>query len=322
MGYFLNFQAVFLNNLTTRYGLMNIGYVIALHALYGTTLTVSKALVALAAPIMIIGIRMTTAGGLMLTLRSIAAGRMFRISRELLPYVLQIALFNIYLPYVLRYWSLQYISVSKSSLFFNLTPMVSYIISYFMGLQKQCWRKWLGIGISFTGFLPMILDNNATENIAGGLGFVSLPELAMFGAIISLSYSWIIVQKAVKEFPASPLTINGSSMLIGGILALITSFFFTTDTTIISPWQFVGLLAYVIIITNFIFYNAQAVLLKHFSTTIIALASLSAPLFATLTGSIFLGEAITWQFLLSTILLGIGIFIFYQTELPSNKKKS
>jgi drug/metabolite transporter (DMT)-like permease len=301
---------------------MNIGYVIAINALYGTTLTASKALVGLAAPIMIIGIRMTTAGSLMLILRSIAAGRLFKVSKELWPYILQIAIFNIYIPYVLRYWSLQYISVSKSSLFFNLTPLISYIIAYFMGLQKQSARKWLGITISFVGFLPMISDNPASESAGGYLfGFISKPELAMFSAIVSLSYSWIIMQKAVKQFPASPLTINGISMLIGGVLALITSYFFTTDTTISNPWQFVGLLSFVIIVTNFICYNAQAVLLKHFSTTIIALASLSAPLFATLTGALFLGEAITWRFLLSTAMLAVGIFIFYQAEYTTSHQK-
>lgn len=292
---------------------MNIGYVIALQALYGTTLTASKILVSFAAPVLIIAIRMITSGSLLLTYQAYKKHTLLNLEKIVWFYILQFALFNIYLPYVLRYWSLQYLSVSKTALFFYLTPLVSYALSCLVGIQASCKRKWLGIAISFIGFLPTLLISSSTENIGGAIGFISLPEMAMFIAIIAQSYSWIVMQKIAKSH-VNTTTVNGLSMLIGGLLALATSIILNNDFTIQAPWEFLGWLAFVIIVTNFIFYNAQAILLKHFSATIIALTGLCAPLIATLTSAMILNEPITWQFWFSSITLGLGVYIFYKTE--------
>jgi len=292
---------------------MNISYAIALQALYGTTLTASKVLVSFAAPILIIGIRMITAGGLLLGYQATWQPKVLKISREAWPYILQFAFFNIYLPYVLRYWSLQYLSVNKISLFLYLTPLVSYILSCLLGLQQSSYRKWIGITISFAGFVPSMFDHSSVENVGYQLGFFSLAEIAMFIAIVAQSYSWIVMQRIAKTH-LNVTTVNGLSMLLGGLLALATSFILNEPFTINNPWAFSGWLAFVIIVTNIIFYNAQAILLKHFSATIIALTGLCAPLVATLTSALVLHEPITWQFLFSSTLLAIGVYIFYKTE--------
>lgn len=292
---------------------MNIGYVIALQALYGTTLTASKILVSFAAPVLIIAIRMISSGSLLLCYQAFKKNTLFKYNKVVWFYILQFALFNIYLPYVLRYWSLQYLNVSKTALFFYLTPLISYALSCLVGIQASSNRKWLGISISFIGFLPTLLLHSASENIGGSLGFISLPELAMFTAIVAQSYSWIVMQKIAKSH-INTTTVNGLSMLIGGIFALFTTLLLNTSFIINAPWEFLGWLSFVIIVTNFIFYNAQAILLKHFSATIIALTGLCAPLIATLTSSIILHEPITPQFWFSSITLGIGVYIFYQTE--------
>lgn len=301
---------------------MTIGYAIALQALYGTTLTASKILVSFAAPILIIGIRMTSAGCLLLGYQTILQRKSLKISNQAWPYVLQFAFFNIYLPYVLRYWSLQYLSVNKISLFLYLTPLISYILSCILGIQQSSYRKWIGIIISFAGFLPSMFDHNDLENLGYQLGFFSMAEIAMFVAIIAQSYSWIVMQKVAKN-NLDVTTVNGLSMLIGGLLALISSFILNESFVIQNPLVFSSWLTFVILVTNVIFYNAQAILLKRFSATIIALTGLCAPLVATLTSAIILQEPITWQFLFSSSLLAIGVYVFYKTEkilLPENIK--
>lgn len=290
-----------------------IGSVITLNALYGTTLTASKLLVSLAPPVFLIGIRMTTAGTLLLFSQIWIRRKFLAINKSLWPDILQVAIFNIYLPYTLRYWSLQYLTVSKTALFFNLTPLVTYVIAYLLGLEKQCPRKWLAIIISFAGFIPIILNNSPLEAAFCTTEIIPLPELAMFAAIVSLSYSWIVMQKIAKRSDET-IMINGMSMLIAGFLALITSALVDNSIAISRPWEMLGWLAFVIVITNFICYNWQTILLKYFSTTVMALASLVAPLVATLTSAIFLGEPITWQFCFATLTLALGIWIFYRTE--------
>lgn len=293
---------------------MHIGYVIALQALYGTTLTASKIIVSLCSPCLLIGIRMTIAGLVLLLYKSLINHKSLYLPRSIWLNLTQLAIFNIYLPYVLRYWAIQYLSVSSTALFFNLTPLFCYLIAYSLGMQKQSLKRWIGLIVSVTGLLPMIICN---QGVVNGCKLVSqnlfLPELAMLGAVLSLSYGWIVMQRTVQQ-NASPIIANGISMLLGGFLSLGTSLAIGENTAITAPYTLFSWLSFIIIVTNFICYNAQAMLLKYFNATTVALASLAAPLFATITSVILLGETIHWSFYLSASMLALGIYIFYQAD--------
>ena len=293
---------------------MNIGYVIALQALYGTTLTASKIIVSLCSPCLLIGIRMSIAGIILLLYKGLIDRKNLLLPKNSWGLLVQLTVFNIYLPYILRYWAIQYISVSTSALFFNLTPLFCYLIAYSLGLQHQSLRRWIGMAISIAGLLPMII---CSQSIPGDCQSISqiwlLPELAMLGAILSLSYGWIVMQKAVQQ-NINPIIANGTSMLLGGILAFGTSLIVGESTVISAPYTLISWLSFIIIVTNFICYNAQAILLKYFNATTVALASLTAPLFATITSVMLIGENLHWSFYLSASSLAIGIYIFYQSD--------
>jgi drug/metabolite transporter (DMT)-like permease len=257
---------------------------------------------------------MSLAGLFLLLYKSLINHKSLQLPKQSWLNLAQLAVFNIYLPYVLRYWAIQYLSVSSTALFFNLTPLFCYLIAYSLGLQKQSLRRGIGLIISVTGLLPMIICNQtATGSCQSITSNWFLPELAMLGAVLSLSYGWIVMQKTVQQ-NASPVIANGVSMLLGGFLSLGTSLIVGENMTITDPYKLFGWLSFIIIVTNFICYNAQAILLKYFNATTVSLASLAAPLFATITSIILLGETIHWSFYISASLLALGIYIFYQAD--------
>jgi drug/metabolite transporter (DMT)-like permease len=268
-------------------------------------------------PIFFVGVRMIAAG-LLLTCGWVWYHRGFpKIAKEDRWKFSAIILFHIYAAYVLDLWALQGLTSFKSSFFFNLSPFITALLSYLIFSERLTAKKWLGLSIGFLGFIPELMQNIPQEEMFGSVLFLSMPELAMLGAVISSCYGWTIMRDLMQTNRYSPVEINGIGMLGGGILALFTSLFFEGWHPIpVTNWiPFVALTAAIIIIVNGIFYNWYGSLLKTYTATFLSFAGFLCPLFAALFGVIFLHEQLTWTFFFSCAVVAIGLYLFYQEEL-------
>lgn len=281
--------------------------------LYGCTFTISKILISFAPPMFVIGIRMTIAGGLLTILAYFFNKYRDRFDRRSWGYLAQVSFFGICLPYLLRYWSLQFLPVIKTAIIYNMAPFGTFIFSYFLLKERSSIRKWLGLSIGFAAILPVLIAGRDLG--AHAIGFLSWPEIAMLCAVMSFSYGWIVMKKLVLHSKASPFAINGISMFFGGICALLVSGAFEVNQTISSPSHFFMWLALIILITNVICYNMYAYLLTHYSATLLSLAGLMAPVSAAITSWYWFGEKLTQDTVLSAILVLIGFGVFYYEEL-------
>ena len=293
---------------------MNVLLIFLLYALNGTTFTVSKILVGHSSPIFIVGIRMIIAGLALLGYYRFVLGKKIKVPRKAIIYLVQSTLCNIFIPYCLRYWALQYVTATKTSFFYNLLPFITHTLACLIGIEKGSWKKTTALFIGCLGIIPILLSNPCTEDVLGCFYFVSLPELALLGTVTAFAYSWIVIQKIVKTYRVSPFLLNGINMFCGGVLAMIVSLIFETNHTISAPIEFAWWLLIIIIITNFICYNLYAVLLKNFSTTLISFASLTMPFFAALSGWAYFGESVSWHNFISSAMTLIGLYIFYKAE--------
>ncbi len=289
--------------------------ILILYALSASSFTISKAVLVYSKPIFFIGIRMVIAGTLLLSYYLIKK-ETWNISRKYWLRFALIVLLHIYLAFVLDLVALDYMTSFKGAFIYNLSPFVTALCSYFYFDEHMTWKKWLGLGIGFTGFLPMLIAHVPDEKVVGGIGFISWPEIMMVGSVISAVIGWIIVRSLVKD-GYSPFFINGTGMLCGGILALITSPIFETwDATLVTDWRsFFYLLFLIIFFVNIIFYNFYGYLLKSYTATFLSFAGFISPLFAALFGWFFLGESIKWYFFLSVFVVVVGLTLFYQEEL-------
>ena len=169
--------------------------------------------------------------------------------------------------------------------------------------------------------LPTLIAAAPTEDVAGGIGFISWPELSIIASVSSLAYGWIILRKLIKDKDYPPVLVNGLSMFAGGLLALITSALVESEACVVDSTRFFDILALIIIFSNVIGHNMYGWLLRFYTPTFLAFASFLTPIFAAFYAWLLIGETIAWHFYLSTSLVIVGLAIFYHGELKSQKEE-
>ena len=83
-----------------------------------------------------------------------------------------------------------------------------------------------------------------------------------------------------------------------------------SELSALGSWNVIGLLAYTIIVGNFLGYTLYATVLKRYSATLVSLAGFSYPIFAAIIAYFALGETVTWQFVAAAGVIFIGLVVF------------
>lgn len=285
-----------------------------LYTLFASSFTTGKLLSGQTTPIFLTGIRMILGGGILLLYQYFSKKQKQSLTWHDLISLLQIMLFGVYFNYILRFWALAFLPSFKTCFFFNFSPFLSSLYSYFAFNERLSKNQWLGLLIGFIGMIPMLVSNNNDIALTETF-FISLPEIAVLISVAMHSYSWILVRHLVKERHYTPTFINSTTMTLGGILALITSLSCETIPVIHHKANFYTWLLFVVLVSNVFCHNLYGHLLKTYTATFLAFCSFLTPLFAAVLGSVFLGETIGNAFYLSSIVVFAGLYLFYQDEL-------
>jgi len=297
--------------------------IIILYGLFGSSFVFGKILLEYATPLFLTGARFTIGGLVLLAYQYWHPRQQFKFKLKHIWWYAQIVILGILITYVLRFWALGDMPAAKTNFLYNLSPFMSSLFSYFIFGETMSKRRWLGLAIGCTGLLPILLSSTPVEEAIGGIIFLSWPEIAIIVSVATHTYSWIILRKLVKDKSYSPMMVNGITMTTGGLLALILSFFIEGFTPIATAniGIFSILLAAVILISNIICYNLYGYLLKKYTATFLSFAGFLGPLFTAFYGWIFLSETVTWHFYLSSVIVFIGLYLFYQEELQDRSKE-
>lgn len=284
--------------------------------IWSTSFSIGKITLLHSSPLYLTGVRMFLAGIIIMAFLAFFRRQDLRLKKGQLGTLLLLALMAVYITNVLEFWGLQYLTAAKSCFIYSLSPFLSALFSYLQFKEKVTVKKMLGLTIGFIGFLPVMLERGRSEIAVGGVGIFSWPEIAMMGAVVASVYGWVLLRKLGKE-GMSPIMANGSAMSIGGLLALMHSWFlgervFFPVEDSLSFFQGVFCL---IIVSNLICYNLYGWLLKRFTATFLSIAGLMTPLFAAFFGYFLLGESISMIFFLSMGVIGIGLWLVYAEEL-------
>ncbi|NGX39424.1 MAG: S-adenosylmethionine/S-adenosylhomocysteine transporter [Chlamydiae bacterium] len=293
--------------------------VVLMYATWSSVFTFGKVVLTYTTPLFLTSVRMLLAGVLMLAYITLRKRSSFRMGRAQWLSIGLLALMSIFLTNVLEFWGLQYLSAAKTCFIYSLSPFFAALFSYLHFKEKMTRRKWLGMGIGVLGVVPVLITQTGSEELLNAFSFFTWPTLAIMGAALFSVYGWVILRLVVKDHEISPIMANGSSMLLGGTMALITSLFVDTWNPVpvasggMTPFVF-GTLG-MTFLYNIVCYNLYGWMLKRFTATFLSFMGLLSPVFASLTGWIFLGELPSWQILLSTGVVSIGLWIVYQAEL-------
>lgn len=293
--------------------------VFLLYALFGSVFTIGKFALECAQPFFIVGSRMTFAGILLLAFQFFRDRNSLKIDGYIALRLGLLAFFSIFLTNICEFWGLKYLTSGKTCLLYSFSPFISALLSYFVLSETLSRTKWIGLIAGFLGFIP-ILTTQSSEELAAGTFFIfSWPELAVIVAAAASVYGWILIRQLIKEKGMSPFSINGYSMLFGGIMSLAWSFLMENASwTPLPVTNYVGFLESalaLLLISNFICYNLYGHLLKSYTATFMSFAGFTTPIFAALFGWFFLGETMPWQFWLSLTAVFLSLYIFHREEI-------
>jgi drug/metabolite transporter (DMT)-like permease len=289
--------------------------IILMYAVLSLTFIVAKKTLFYADPYFIIGFRMILAGGLFLSLQYLFDRKNFCVKRNDVWLFLKTALFYIYLAFIPEFWALQKLSASKVTIIYSITPFIVAILAYFIASETLTRKKVIGMLIGFGGIIPILMSPDMNTN-ASELLSVSAREGSLLLAVFAGAYGWFPIKKLMKRGYKLPM-INGITMLIGGIGAMITSFSIEGICVAhVSSWpQFLFWIMLLIIIANGIFYHMYGWHLRKYSFIVLSFTGFLCPIFGSFFGWLLLGEQITIHHFLSLLIIGAGLFLFYTDEL-------
>ncbi len=287
--------------------------IIAIYALLATTFVIAKLALSFAHPFFLIGVRMTLAGLILGGWLALTSFKKLKIQKEDLFSFLKIAFFHVFLAFSCEFWSLQSLSSAKTNLIYTSTPFIAAVLSYFILGERLSWKKTLGLVLGLIGLMPVTFMHD--EGLTSGWLQEMIPEAILMVAVISASYAWFEIKKMMNK-GYSLVLINGSAMLLGGIASLVSSalFFGSESFYVAQPVEFFKYVALMIVVSNLIFYNAYAWLMKKYSITFLTFAGFLSPVFGAIYGHTLLGEQIGWQYACSLAMITLALYIFYQEE--------
>ncbi|MGG7033781.1 MAG: DMT family transporter [Flavobacterium sp.] len=194
---------------------------------------------------------------------------------------------------------------SLTAILSSMSPMVIFIGSIMMGLQKPSFKGFLGLIIGFLGVafifrdgLEAILD----PNYGIGILFLSIAILAWSAGVI---YSKIKIQRT------DVIALNlFYQFLISAVIQIILAFIFSNNVNV-NDWSARSILATIYlaffgsVLTFFCYHYA----LKRITTIQISILSYINTIIAIFCGWLFLGEIITLEIILATVMIIFGVFI-------------
>jgi drug/metabolite transporter (DMT)-like permease len=293
--------------------------IVFLFAIWSSVFTLGRMAVSHCPPLMLTSSRMILSGLIIIIYLFIRKQNPFKIKKNQIFPIILLAILSMYLTNALEYWGLKHISAGKTCFIYSLTPFFAALFSYFHFNEKMNLKKWIGLIIGFIGILPPMLIHTGNEEVIGKFGIFSFADLAIVAATLFSVYGWILLRLLVKNDSLSPLVVNGISMLIGGILALIHSFFveqwnpFPVSSEHMSG--FIQGLLLIILISNIICFNLYGYLLKKYTATFLSFVGLLSPFFASLSEWIILKQPPSLTILASSGIIILGLWIVYQEEL-------
>lgn len=290
--------------------------VFLMYALFGSIFSVGKIAVLASQPYFLTSIRMLLAGAYLSGYYFFKNRTQMSIPRSLWKLLILAAFFNVFITNAFEFWGLQYMSAGKTCLIYSLAPFVAAFIAYMFGTEIMTRKKWMGLVVGIVALSPMMLEPWLDEAQSELSALELIAEGALLISAITSVIGWNFVKKLTVDHQIPGAVVNGYTFLLAGLMSLLPSFFFEVWAPVpVMVWSdFLWTLLYIVIIHNLICYSIYAASLHRFSVTFMTFAGLSGPLFAGLFGWIFLGEEITFSFIIALIGISAGLVIFSLDE--------
>src|ERR671912_110752 len=181
---------------------------------WGTNYAATKYAAEFMPPLLIVGIRFTVGGLLMLGLLHILEPASRLSTKDLLP-VAGLGCLGVTIGQTAFTFGVSLTSAANTGLIFATAPIWGLLLGLMLGLERPAWRGLVGVGLSILGVGIVFYEGLGTEgtSLAGDL-FVLVAAMA-FG-------SYTVLSMPVLE-RHSPLAVATYSFLFRGLIVLLAS---------------------------------------------------------------------------------------------------
>lgn len=264
----------------------------AICIIWGTTYTAIKLAVRDFPPYLLVGIRQTSAGLLLLGV-AIASGRFRRlpdgryVARQAITGLATITGGNGFIT-----WGMQYVSSGLAAIIGSLTPVIVVFINLaWRGSERVNSRVLAGVMLGFGGLALIFSD--------GWQDFLKPEYRWGIAGCFSSCLTWSLGTVMAKRWNAPevpPLLNAGLQITAGGLGGLVLSFLFDKTHQIHHSAEGWLSVVYLVIVGSALAFTLYMFALKHLSATVSSLYTYINPTVAIVLGWIFLGESLTpWE---------------------------
>jgi len=222
---------------------------------------------------------------------------------------LSFGLLNFSLSYGMTYWATQYIYSSISSILWGLFPLFTSLMAHFMIKDDPDERLNKNkIGALMMGLVGVTIMSANQEIDFASQSFSAI--LVLISVIIIAAYPSVQYKKHSDE--VGPYQMNAVCQVMTGIVMLSMSSLFKEDISVI-VWNNELILStlYLIVFGGFISWGIYFWLYQHLNVTQVTYVAIFPPIVAIFLGWVFLGEILSSQEIIGTLLiLGSSILIY------------
>lgn len=192
-----------------------------------------------------------------------------------------------------------------TSILCALSPVFIFIGSIIFGLQQPSLKGFFGVIVGFSGVLFIFRDGLSAildPNYIEGMFFLGI-------AILSWAFGTIFTKKQVHR--TTNITLNlFYQFIISTIIQLILAFVFTKKTNV-ALWSTESILAvaYLACFGSVIAFFSYYYALKRVTAIQVSILSYINTIIAVFLGWLVLDEVVTFDFIIATVLIIIGVFI-------------
>jgi drug/metabolite transporter (DMT)-like permease len=222
---------------------------------------------------------------------------------------LSFGLLNFSLSYGMTYWATQYIYSSISSILWGLFPLFTSLMAHFMIKNDPDERLNKNkIVALMMGLVGVAIMSTNQEIDFKSQSFSAI--LVLISVIIIAAYPSVQYKKYNDE--VGPYQMNAVCQVMTGIVMLSMSSLFKEDISVI-VWNNELILStlYLIVFGGFISWGIYFWLYQHLNVTQVTYVAIFPPIVAIFLGWVFLGEILSSQEIIGTLLiLGSSVLIY------------
>lgn len=219
-------------------------------------------------------------------------------------FALGVAVFSNLLPFSLLSWGQTYVTGGVAGVFMAVMPLVALPMSHLMVPgERMTARGTLGLAIGFVGVLVLVGFNTLAS--LGGAGIEVLAQLACLAATVCYVSGSITIKRAPKTHP---IGFAAAAMLLATAIAIPAAFAVEGAPSIPTLPSVVAMAALALGPTAL----ALMLMLKILSTAgppFLSLVNYQVPVWATVFGALFLGEAISARLGMALVLILFGVAV-------------